>query len=205
MASSSSSSEQMFQVVTNPMNLSTHGSHMDIESPTPTTPTTWTSNLLDCLKDEESCWWGTWCSCLLQARTVNAFDLKLSKYSIMEFVICTVGWVFVVLFISRDLGILTLVIGAGYLAFTRGEMRHGIRQRLAYQNRPYFCCMPVDYILHFFICCSPCTICQESREGKAYGLRKIDFCSGQPLSELIQAHERAIGRQSNDASDILIP
>ena len=201
---SSSSSEQMFQVVTNPMNLSTHG-HLDIESPTPTTPTTWTSNLLDCLKDEESCWWGTWCSCMLHARTADAFDLELSKYSIMKFIICTVGWVFVGVFISRGLGLLAFLIGAGYLAFTRGELRHGIRQRLAYQNRPYFCCVPVDYVLHFFVCCSPCAICQEAREGKAYGLRKIDYCSGQPLSELVEAHERAVGRQSNDASDILIP
>ena len=203
---STSSSEQMFQVVTNPMNFSMHGvGSMDVESPTPTTPTIWTTNILDCLKDEESCWWGTWCCCLLQARTADAFDLKLSKHSIVTYVACTLAWIFMGIVISPGVGLLTLLVTSMYLAFTRGEIRHGIRQRLAYQNRSYFCWIPLDYILHFCICSSPCAICQEAREGKAYGLRKLDFCSGQPLSELIEAHERAVGRQSNDASDILIP
>ena len=205
MASSSSSSNQMWRVVVNPMNRSTHGV-LDIESPTPATPTTWTSNLFSCLKDEESCWWGTWCSCLLQARTAEAFDLMLSKKSIIMFLLCSLGWILLAIFVSPGVGLLALLFGAGYLAFTRGEVRHGIRQRLGYQNRAYFCRVPVDYLLHFFICCSPCAICQEAREGKAYGLRKVDFCSGQPLSELVEAHERAVGRyHESDANDILIP
>ena len=167
-------------------------------------PTSWTTSCFDCCADEETCWWGFWCSCLLQARTADTFDVSMSKMTLLSYFFVTCTWIFCFIFGGFQLGVCAFILISGYLAYTRGEMRNNIRERLGYIN-PSYLCIPNDYILHFFSCCAPCAICQEAREAKVYGLRSLDFCTGQPLVELREAHERAIGRQADSVSDILIP
>lgn len=88
-----------------------------------------------------------------------------------------------------------LVVG---LFYRRCALRGSIRDKLGYSGS-----VQEDCLIHW--CCSRCAICQEAREAKAYGLQPMDFCTNQPLAEIEEAHERAVGRVIDSASDILLP
>eukprot|EP01038_Epipyxis_sp_PR26KG_P005663 gene5663-7819_t len=45
----------------------------------------WSTREFSCLEDEESCWWGTWCCCILWARNIASFQLESSPLLLMSF------------------------------------------------------------------------------------------------------------------------
>lgn len=169
-----------------------------------TRPRTWGSGIFDCFADDETCWWGFWCNCLVAARSAESFDIGYkSFYLVAQTVLIIIGIVVCILLSGEKgggIGLLALVSGLLYIAFVRSQIRGEIRGKLGYAYPNAYC---DDFFKHF--CCSCCTVCQEAREAKAYPLPKIDFCFGQPLADLEEAHERAVGRLVDTVSDVLIP
>lgn len=159
----------------------------------------WTTDMFDCCADEESCWWTLWCSCLVAARTTEVFDLGYKSFDILIKLFVISIAVIICLCFAITLAIPLMCGLVGYVLFTRATVRGKIRNKLGYVFPNGDC---DDCVKH--LCCSNCAICQEAREAKAYSLNKIDFCSGQPLSDLEEAHERAVGRLA-DISEVLLP
>lgn len=147
-------------------------------------PRLWSTNLCDCLKDEETCWWGTWCCWILQARTAQSFSIDSSLPLIMKFWAFIFGF-FIVLLVLRSppITILYCFLGGSYLAYIRSSARQQIRERLGIIGE-----FSEDFCLHY--CCSCCAVCQEAREAKAMKLKSLDYCSGEELSEA--PHELAV-------------
>ena len=106
-----------------------------------------------------------------------------------------------ILFLIPRTRILAILFALFYLAYSRARVRQAIRSKLSYLQYSFL----DDFLKHCICCFSYLSVCQEARESKAYGMRKLDFCSGEPLIELEEAHERAVGRLTDTASDILIP
>ena len=139
---------------------------------------TWSTTFTDCLKDEESCWWGTWCCFVLSARTTEAFELGFAKDQI--YFIIGMGLAVLLLLHFGLVGIvLLLLLGGGlFSAFRRAGVRVGIRHKLEFSGS-YFS----DFMLH--LCCSCCSVCQEAREANQQNVKRLDYCSGQDLSDLV--------------------
>lgn len=137
----------------------------------------WTTSLTDCLRDEESCWWGTWCCFILSARTTETFELGVAREEI--YFVIVVAIITMILLHFGLVGIVILIVlGAGlFSAFRRAAVRVGIRHKLSFAGS-YF----NDFLLHF--CCSCCSVCQEAREAKRQNLKILDYCSGQELKDL---------------------
>jgi len=160
-------------------------------------PTYFSTGLLDCFVDEEVCWWGCWCPGLVLGRTAAQFSVA-GPTSWRWRVVIVALFTVLLLVSSGVFSILTLALLSVGLLYRRCSLRGKIRERLRYTGSA-----PEDCTTHW--CCSRCGICQEAREAKAYGLRPMDFCTNQPLADIEEAHERAVGRVIDSASDILLP
>lgn len=137
----------------------------------------WSTGMFDCLKDEESCWWGMWCCWIVSARTTDSFGLGKSSYNVIFF------WIFVVLLILFTaalgplVGLIFGLLGGSLFAYQRAVYRSSIREKLGIDGS-----FSDDCVSEFF--CSCCSVCQESREGKIVNVPEIDFCCGQPFSSI---------------------
>jgi Cys-rich protein (TIGR01571 family) len=137
----------------------------------------WSTSITDCMKDEESCWWGTWCCFILSARTTEAFEVGSAKEQIY-LVIGTAVLVAILLHFQLIGMVLLILLAVGsFSAFRRAAIRVAIRHKLAFAGS-YFS----DFLLH--CCCSCCSVCQESREAAQQNTKIIDYCSGQELKDL---------------------
>lgn len=149
-------------------------------------------NLSDCLKDEESSWWGLWCCWILNARNVQLFGLGDSFSEAAYFWAAII--VFLLLMITT--GPLGYVFGLAafvYFAYRRATVRAAIRQKLSIPGT-----FSDDLLMHGF--CSCCTICQEAREAKSVQLPAIDWCYGEPLLAREEAHDYALSVSSSNSS-----
>lgn len=144
----------------------------------------WGSSAFDCVKDEETCWWGFWCCWILNARTVTTFASGSSCWEIVNF------WAFIVMFVLFTLlfrlpgFLLFAIIGGGLYAYHRGQIRTDIRQKLGIGGSA-----ADDCVSHGLFPC--CTVCQEAREAKIVNAPVVDFCSGELLSIQDANHMRA--------------
>lgn len=136
----------------------------------------WSTSTFECLKDEETCWWGTWCCWLVSARTAQSFDVGSSYRQTVGFVLFVVIC-FVVAIIIPPIGFLLFIAGLFYYAFYRAQLRTEIRKQFSIAGS-----LMGDFILHAFCCC--CAVCQEGREAKVRDTKKLDFCYGEDLSNL---------------------
>lgn len=159
------------------------------------TANNWHSQILsfsDCLKDEETSWWGLWCCWIVNARNIQLFGLGDSFREAAYF------WGALVLFILLLLftGPFGYVFALGvfiYSAYRRATLRSAIRQKLSIPGT-----FSDDFIMHGF--CSCCTICQEAREAKAVNLPAIDWCFGEPLLAREDAHDYAVSAAASSSS-----
>lgn len=137
----------------------------------------WATGLMDCSKDEESCWWSCWCCCVVYGRTAEQFGLGKSTEQVFRFVlfICTV--VFIFLIGLGPLALLILLVGLMPFGCIRAQFRTEIRQQRGIGGSFWW-----DYYLHSR--CSCCAVSQESREALAANKPFLDYCSGQPLTQL---------------------
>lgn len=150
----------------------------------------WSTKICDCMSDEESCWWGTWCCWLLHARTAASFDLGDSlKLSLKFWALISIG---VMLFLIRlgPIAILYFVLLGVYLAFDRAKIRTNIRSRLRIYGDP-----SQDFMSHW--CTSCCSVCQEAREANITQMKSLDFCSGEELSNIKHEHAAFNGEDVN--------
>jgi Cys-rich protein (TIGR01571 family) len=145
-------------------------------SPNPNVMRVWSTGTCECLKDEESCWWGTWCCCLLSARTSERFGIGSSQIQ--------VGWFVAGVIICIVLGIifggifpLFLLIGAGLYAYQTSRIRFAIRQQLN-----IFGTFVDDFYQH--CCCGKLANMQEAREANAINLPQLDYISGQKFEDI---------------------
>lgn len=145
----------------------------------------WSTNLFDCAKDEESCWWSTWCCWMVFARTTHSFDLGNSYTNIVIF------WLYIILVLLSSLfgfQFIVLLLGAIIFAAIRANIRTKIRGKLHVAGS-----YTSDCLSHFFCAC--CAVCQEAREANEVGTPVLDYCSGERIENQEIAHEVAIGRQ----------
>lgn len=132
----------------------------------------WSSSLFDCAKDEETCWWSTWCCCVVSGRTSQQFGLSPSQEQISRFLgVCLLAIVLVIIGLG-PLGVLAIIIGLGVLAYQRTMIRLAIRDRLTILGS-----FMGDLNIHAF--CSCCAVAQEAREAVAANMASLDYCSGQ--------------------------
>lgn len=159
------------------------------------TANNWHSQILsmsDCLKDEESSWWGLWCCWIVNARTVQLFGLGDSFKEAAYFWVALVCFLLLLIFT----GPLSYLFALGvfvYFAYRRATFRSAIRQKLSIPGT-----FSDDLLMHGF--CSCCTICQEAREAKTVQLPAIDWCYGEPLLAREEAHDYAVTVASSNAS-----
>lgn len=136
----------------------------------------WTSGPCDCAKDEESCWWGTWCCCILFGRNVQTFGVGSSSYNV--YVIS--AWIFIcvlALLFAHPLFFWVTFLGSIAYTVQRARMRTAIRQKLGVYGNFF-----IDCVYHCFL--KQCSVCQEAREAKTLKLKEVDYISGQDMSEL---------------------
>jgi len=136
----------------------------------------WNTGTYECQKDEETCWWGSWCCCLLSARNAAAFDVGSSPRQAWGFI----TFLIVVYFISMILppiGLLLLLSGLAGYAYYRADLRAKMREKLGIPGQFFS-----DFNSHFF--CPCCTIAQEGREAKFRGMKRLDFISGEELNTI---------------------
>ena len=128
------------------------------------------------MKDEETCWWGTWCCCLLSARTAESFGVGSSSKQSSGFVaFILISIVLTIVF--PPLGLPLLIAGLIYYAYYKADLRSKIRNIL---NIPGT--LMSDFILHCF--CPLCAVAQEAREANSKDLKKLDFWYGEELSSI---------------------
>ena len=66
--------------------------------------------------------------------------------------------------------LLAILLAILYIAWARSKVRNAIRHKLSYLTTTTY----LDDFLKHSLCCLSClSICQEAREAKAYGLRKL--------------------------------
>ena len=136
----------------------------------------WSTKVYQCSKDEESCWWGTWCCWILHARTTESFGLGSSLESTVYFWIFLISLILVRIFGGLGLFLLYGCIGASVLTWQRAKLRTAIREKLGIAGSIWGDCFSQ-------CCCTCCAVCQEAREAKSAGVKLLDFCSGQELSD----------------------
>ena len=161
--------------------------------PRDTASADWSSALLECFKDEETCWYGGWCCWLVDARTTASFDLDTSQNVWSSFWAVIVGAVVSLLVFGSLAGFVVGVGGGGYLLLKRIRNRTDIRRK-----RNIIGSDIEDCLVH--VLCPLCAVCQEAREGKAAGVKVLDFCSGEEIKTVLEAHQRAIGLDDNSTS-----
>eukprot|EP01031_Cornospumella_fuschlensis_P043036 gene43036-52595_t len=137
----------------------------------------WSTTLFDCAKDEESCWWSSWCCCLVFSRNVETFTLGSSQTELNR-----VRLLAAILFVLLILGLgpiaILVLIGALIIhAYYRADVRMRIRDKLG-----VFGTWMSDLVSQAF--CPCCSVAQEAREALGASLPARDYCSGQPLSEV---------------------
>jgi Cys-rich protein (TIGR01571 family) len=134
----------------------------------------WNTGLCECMRDEESCWWGFWCPCLLSGRNAAIYGLDNSLKLVLIFIGSIFAYMILMSMFLPGLALLILTGGMVYLLYKRILYRGSIRN--TYNIIGDTC---NDCLLH--CCCSQCTICQEAREAKNIGLKNLDLCSGEDL------------------------
>jgi len=159
------------------------------------TANNWHSQILsfsDCLKDEETSWWGLWCCWILNARTIQLFGLGDSFREASYFWMALVMF-FLLLIFTGPISYLFAIAVFGYFAYRRATLRTAIRQKLSIPGT-----FSDDLLMHGF--CSCCTICQEAREAKSVNLPAIDWCYGEPLLAREEAHDYAVTVATSNSS-----
>ena len=159
------------------------------------TANNWHSQILnfsDCLKDEETSWWGLWCCWILNARTVQLFGLGDSFREAAYFWVALVVFL-LLLILTGPICYLFAIAVFGYFAYRRATLRTAIRQKLSIPGT-----FSDDLLMHGF--CSCCTICQEAREAKSVNLPAIDWCYGEPLLAREEAHDYAVTVATSNSS-----
>lgn len=139
-------------------------------------PAVWSSGLFNCCKDEESCWWGTWCCWLLSARNSERFEVGSSFAQSCTFV----GFIVIVLLsliVLPQASLLLLIGGLVYYCIYRGQIRTKIREKYGIQGS-----LCEDVAIHSVCAC--CAVCQEAQEANVRNTRHIDFCCGQELDTI---------------------
>lgn len=139
-------------------------------------PIVWSSGLCECYKEEESCWWGTWCCWLLSSRNAEQFEVGSSFAQSCTFV----GFLVIVLLsvvVLPQVSILLLIGGLIYYCVYRGTVRTKIREKYGIQGSTC-----EDVTIHGI--CGCCAVCQEAREANYRNTKHIDFCCGQELDTL---------------------
>ena len=119
----------------------------------------WSTTEFDCIRDQEICWWGTWCCCLLSSRNSGTFRIGSNFTQAIVFILAVVLSILLYSFIKIPLGIILLVITLFSHFIYRVWMRSKIRETFNIAPSPLN-----DIILHF--CCPSCMLCQEAREAK---------------------------------------
>jgi Cys-rich protein (TIGR01571 family) len=141
----------------------------------------WSSGPCDCAKDEETCWWGTWCCCILFSRNAQTFDVGSSLFTVYAFsawvALCVITFIFI-----GPVFFWIFVLGSIAYNVQRARVRTAIREKLNIFGN-FYC----DCIYHLFL--KQCSVCQEAREAKALRLKEIDYISGQDMSELAARDE----------------
>lgn len=141
----------------------------------------WNTQTFDCLEDQESCWWTTWCPCIISARTAEAFEVGSSK-SLMYIAVAVFGLAYLLArFHHPGIALFILTIYGFYTLYQRANFRNQIRQKLRILTTTQT--LINDYWIH--CCCFDCAICQEARESNIVTGKNLDYCSGQNLEELI--------------------
>lgn len=142
----------------------------------PNQPRSWSSGVCDCLADEESCWWGTWCCCILFGRNVETFGVGSS----LQMVYVVGAWLllsFVGLLLFNRLFFWAMLLGGVAFTVYRARQRSAMRQKVNIVGDGLRdCCM------HCFL--KQCATCQEAREAKFLRLKEVDYVSGQDMAEL---------------------
>lgn len=153
------------------------------------------TSVSDCLKDEETTWFGLWCCWIVNARTVHQFSLGDSfKETAIFWAILAI---FLLLFVTGGSAILFGLSAFAFLAWRRANTRTAMRQNMSIPGT--FC---DDLMIHTI--CSCCAICQEAREAKVINLPAIDYCFGERLSMRQEAHELAILGSTNSSSTTIL-
>lgn len=154
-----------------------------------TTQRVWSTTLFECFRDEESCWWGFWCCCVLAARNTKSFELGSAKKQI-SYVLSAIAIFYLLLIIGfPGFALLFLVSALTYYAYYRAQQRGEIRHKLG----NIFGTFISDFIHH--CCCLCCTITQEAREAKIVNTKLYDYCTDQELSEL---NPTSLSTEEND-------
>ncbi|RYG68861.1 PrsW family intramembrane metalloprotease [archaeon] len=137
----------------------------------------WSTGLLECAKDEESCWWSSWCCCLVFSRNVETFGLGSTQTELNRVrLLAAIVFVLIILGLG-PIAVLVLIGGLIVHAYYRADVRVRIRDKLG-----VFGTWMSD--LTSQACCPCCSVAQEAREAMGTSLPALDYCSGQPLSEV---------------------
>uniref|UniRef100_A0A7S3H5G9 Uncharacterized protein n=1 Tax=Spumella elongata TaxID=89044 RepID=A0A7S3H5G9_9STRA len=136
----------------------------------------WTTTPFDALRDEESCWWSTWCCCLVSGRTAEAFQIGSSQRQVMGFVTFLLISGLIFLFVPIA-GFLLLAGGLIYYAYYKAQLRMKIRELYQIPGT-----LMSDFVAHAF--CPCCSVAQEAREVLVKGKPVLDFVYGEPLSNI---------------------
>ena len=157
----------------------------------------WATGPFDCLKDEETCWWGTWCCCLLSGRTAQTFEVGSSKWQVWGFM-SLIFVAFILNLILPGIGLIILLCGVVGYAVYRARIRTKIRDQNGISGTG-----SSDIVLH--VCCPCCAVCQEAREAKVRDMKKIDFCYGEELSSLYFPQESPAGVSAALSAEAELP
>lgn len=169
------------------------------EEPSPERPRNkWTTELCECQRDEETCWWGCWCNYLLQVRTAQQFEAGTSRKQMVVYWTLWLASFVSLLANSFFFAFIFMVGGAFYLLWNRISVRGKIRRTMGIPGSDCDDCCSQCF-------CSCCANCQEAREAKLYpaaAAKYIDFCSGEDLTDAEEKQQRAIGHVvgGNDGS-----
>lgn len=157
----------------------------------------WSTQLLSCLSDEETCWWGFWCCWLLNGRTLETFEIGSSFLSTC--------WFCIILFFSTLATLVSIARGSPglalffvstffcYIVWTRAVSRSKMRNKLLIVGS-----FVGDISTH--CCCALCAVCQEARESQLLDSRSVDWCFGESLVSLEESHDLVFGRVSERES-----
>ena len=134
---------------------------------------------------------GTWCTWLLVARTVESLELGRSLVYTSAFW-CGIG-LLLISFVAGGLdGAITMAVlfSVGYTV-VNAIYRTRIRQK--FQIAGDSC---GDCCVHF--CCDSAGAIQEFQEARYFGAPQLDFCSGEPISDIKMKNQSALGNGNED-------